>query len=845
MADLHNVKAKRVDDIAEDDPLAELTRIMGVAPKSAPTEAEFDDFGIDLERELLGEFEPIAPANAPGTAPRQEAPAVRPAPAQPAEVVRQLHPQPVGPSEAPRDYRTGMPNQGAGLFFSRDTGFRGTVSPVVQAVRESRPAPVAPAAPLAAVPPVAAAQPAEADVSLDDALDAFLSDLSPAPAAQVAPHIEDERAEAVFADEDFALPEDEFVAPAQDEPDFAPGDEELALSLDEAELAAPEPVAVSSAPVIETYEERPFDPFAELSAMARSSHGRADLHAGGQLYAAEEPSLRETVAAAPAVHYSAPARAEADAMALDLDDALARELEAVEFDAPVDDAADASAYGALQAGLEVPDIDTVDVPERAVAISDEIDVPDLVFEDDLPRAGEADDLDLEFANAFESLSDSPNQWQAASARPASSATIYSYADARAATAPAPAQQAAYAEAEDERWRLAVAEDEFARTDQTRYDEQDWPEGYRGEAQAEDDLPSAFHGGYADQPREARGGSRRRGFAVAALLAGVAVIGGAGAFALWSGGDSSSPPTLVRADSEPVKVKPETPGGVTVPNQDKAVYDNVPGAQAAAPPKQEKLVSVSEEPVEIPAPVRNVEAGAATDVAAAAKSEDRVEPALDTDATATTEVPAVAPRKVRTMVVKPDGTLVPREEPIEVAAAAPTAEAPLAMPLTPATTGATEPVAAATPAAPAAEPAPEATAAVPAEAPRQAMPARVPVAPSRPADQPVEIVGNAAAARPTQVAAALAAPEPTTQAAGGWSMQIASQPSADGAQASYVDLARRYGSVLNGRAVNIVKADIAGKGTFWRVRISAETRAEAIALCERYKAAGGSCFVGRS
>ena len=76
------------------------------------------------------------------------------------------------------------------------------------------------------------------------------------------------------------------------------------------------------------------------------------------------------------------------------------------------------------------------------------------------------------------------------------------------------------------------------------------------------------------------------------------------------------------------------------------------------------------------------------------------------------------------------------------------------------------------------------------------------------------------------------------------MQIASQPSPEGAQKSYVDLAQRYGSILGGRGVNIVKADIAGKGTFWRVRIPAQSKAEAVELCERFKAAGGSCFIAK-
>ncbi|TIU22502.1 MAG: SPOR domain-containing protein, partial [Mesorhizobium sp.] len=78
----------------------------------------------------------------------------------------------------------------------------------------------------------------------------------------------------------------------------------------------------------------------------------------------------------------------------------------------------------------------------------------------------------------------------------------------------------------------------------------------------------------------------------------------------------------------------------------------------------------------------------------------------------------------------------------------------------------------------------------------------------------------------------------------WSMQIASQPTVESAQSTYQDLQRRYGSVLSGRKANIVKAEIAGKGTFYRVRVPAQSRNDAINLCTSYKAAGGTCFVSR-
>lgn len=76
------------------------------------------------------------------------------------------------------------------------------------------------------------------------------------------------------------------------------------------------------------------------------------------------------------------------------------------------------------------------------------------------------------------------------------------------------------------------------------------------------------------------------------------------------------------------------------------------------------------------------------------------------------------------------------------------------------------------------------------------------------------------------------------------MQIASQPTVEGAQSTYQDLARRYSNVLAGRSANIVKADVAGKGTFYRVRVMAQSRDDAIKLCTSYKAAGGNCFVSK-
>ncbi|GAA3074783.1 hypothetical protein GCM10010520_22380 [Rhizobium viscosum] len=405
----------------------------------------------------------------------------------------------------------------------------------------------------------------------------------------------------------------------------------------------------------------------------------------------------------------------------------------------------------------------------------------------------------------------------------------------------------------------------------------------------------------------RARSMRRLLAAAAML--VVFAGGAyGVYSWVSNGAglsiaSSGEPRVITADKDPVKVAPENPGGKTVPNQDKAVYDRVAGA--AEEPKQKALVSSDEQPVDVvqrtltPEVSPDDDEGSGDSVLPTAVGETQ-DPRLLPDHNATADAsaadddatPSVSPRKVRTMIVKPDGTLVAREEPApaeqsapakEVASATPTAQ-PAATPSAasfPASTGnqdGNQVASAALPpvgAAPAAQPAQTAkvaevnaananqvdppvrpvkttpiTDAAPAPATDTA-----PVPTARPAEQPVNVVGTVtengnvrptAQQKPTQVASApAAAAQPVPAAAsGGYGIQIASLPSEDEAKKSYASLSKKFAGVLGGRAYEIRKADIAGKGTFYRVRIPAGSKDEAAALCEQYRSAGGSCLISK-
>ncbi|MBS3647483.1 SPOR domain-containing protein [Pseudaminobacter sp. 19-2017] len=534
---------------------------------------------------------------------------------------------------------------------------------------------------------------------------------------------------------------------------------------------------------------------------------------------------------------------------------------------------------------DVPEIETIDVPEQAVALADDLELPEIAFEPEPVPAAPFDDLDAEFSSLLEDMnvrgaeiaSAAPQADASREIRLKGQAEADPYGDDAASAAGAAMTAAALAAgaAQPQGYDVGYASKPDAATylrQQSANQTEPNDVEFAFDPDQEEDFSEPAYAPVGERS------SRRRGMIIAAVVGGVAMLGGIGALAMSFGsGPGGDEVALVKADPSPVKVKPENPGGVSIPNQDSKVYDTVAGAGTAAEPTQEKLISSAEEPVEIPMPqddpfdlpgVDNAdlesaqamladEAGSDAAAAPSAKSEDRVEQAAGAGVDETMEVAAVAPRKVRTMIVKADGTLVPREEPAPAADQAadsasesivdPAATAPLsasgdaaALPAEAQSGMTAAPAGAAS--LPETAAADQTAAAQPAEAMPQAQgtigitPDRAPIAPARPSDQPIDIVGEV---KPQQVAGLAPA-----AAGGSWSMQIASQPTEAAAQSSYQDLLRRYGGVLEGKQANIVKAEIAGKGTFWRVRVPAESRNDAVKLCESYKAAGGNCFVTR-
>lgn len=366
------------------------------------------------------------------------------------------------------------------------------------------------------------------------------------------------------------------------------------------------------------------------------------------------------------------------------------------------------------------------------------------------------------------------------------------------------------------------------------------------------------------------GGRRWIMPVAAAI-GLVLIGG-GVYALVSGGSSSTgsngAPVIISADNDPMKVVPENPGGRVVPNQDKAVYDRVAGG-SAADPKQPALISSNEQPVDVvqrtlipeQLPLEG-ENDADMESAGTPVGETEDPRLLSPEEKAAQHEGAgatgVSPRKVRTMIVKPDGTLVAQE--VDAPAAQPPKAdkvAELAAPQT-AKPGEGAPAVIAASRVPVAPEQAQPQANTPAAAAKPAAQSAAPLPAARPSSQPANVVatvtnqGNvrpaATAPAQPQVAqqqTAAATPAATsTPSAGGYYIQIASLPSQAEAQKSYQNMSAKFGSVIGGRGVDIKAAEIAGKGTFYRVRIPAGDKNEAVALCERFRSAGGSCLVAR-
>lgn len=500
-------------------------------------------------------------------------------------------------------------------------------------------------------------------------------------------------------------------------------------------------------------------------------------------------------------------------------------------------------------------VEAAPLPFDAAEISDQdehlealahLDVPDLPpVEDAAPVAYTPDydfDIDAELATLLDQTVEPRGAPAPSRATPVLAAAAVAAPVAAAAAMPPLAEQVKNMPSDDFDVFEKALEEDFRKS-------LDGPHSFGSKPTGPVPVPLEAE----DYDDEETPGRSRRWVAVAAAAAVVLVAGG-GVFAWLKTGSvdgvGSSEPRVVMADKGPVKVVPADPGGKSVPNQNKAVYDRVSGT-ASDQPQQKNLISSQEEPMDVAQRTLGPD-NLPLDQESAADTAG-----MDTDGqnAANTGQPAgdqqnMAPRKVKTMIVRPDGSLVTQDAP--AGNAQPANSQPVQQPgAKPATQpGAAPQTVEQAMAAGDNAPATDTAAAAPAQDNTGVPAPNMPVPRNRPTQSPSAT--QTAAAAPAQLTApakpAQAAPAATQTAAaggaGGYLIQISSLPSEADAQKSYKNLSAKFGSVIGGRGVDIKAADIPGKGTYYRVRIPAGSKDEAVSLCERYRGAGGTCMVVR-
>lgn len=334
----------------------------------------------------------------------------------------------------------------------------------------------------------------------------------------------------------------------------------------------------------------------------------------------------------------------------------------------------------------------------------------------------------------------------------------------------------------------------------------WAEGALPQSGPTGDL---FQGN--DEPAAEKRAPRHTMVVLAAVVA--LTAGGLGATFLMRDGSgmhlgNGTPPTILAADTPARVQSPDMTNGTNADGNtallEKTGSDKVDNA---------KVVSNDEQPVDLNQ-LPKTGSGQAVNAGQGASSS-----------------PFPEPRKVKTVLIRPDGSVV--GEAPQASAAAP--ETPVGMVLPAAAGGPT--------------PAVESAATEPkASTPKST--ARVSSTPSSQAGGASGTKPAAAAPRPAAnpvaVAAAEADDETATVAAtpGTWSVQLAAPPSEREAKEMSARLQKKFSSELGGLKPGIVKAEKEGKALY-RVRVSNLSQSDASALCARLKAGGGSCFAVRN
>jgi len=126
--------------------------------------------------------------------------------------------------------------------------------------------------------------------------------------------------------------------------------------------------------------------------------------------------------------------------------------------------------------------------------------------------------------------------------------------------------------------------------------------------------------------------------------------------------------------------------------------------------------------------------------------------------------------------------------------------------------------------------------------------KVPPPAAKPAPAPAQATGAPRSLTPPQQVAANAPAKlaaPAAAASGSYMLQIGAFKSQAEAAAAWKTYQGKHAALLSGYSDNVQQADLGEKGTWYRLRIGGFADKEvATALCDRLKADGGACMLGR-
>ena len=91
----------------------------------------------------------------------------------------------------------------------------------------------------------------------------------------------------------------------------------------------------------------------------------------------------------------------------------------------------------------------------------------------------------------------------------------------------------------------------------------------------------------------------------------------------------------------------------------------------------------------------------------------------------------------------------------------------------------------------------------------------------------------------------AATNNSVQATPGWGVQLIGSPSQASALASFQQMQKAYKNLLMARQPLVIQSKVGTSGSWYRVRVATDSRADAERLCSGLRAAGGTCLVQRN